>query len=528
MSPPETVLNEPAVAMPAGTANAIGAPRTILGIRTWMVTLLLFSLPLLAYWPTTFHDFGLRDDYSNLREAHEEIGKVLRFCASHARPIYGWMLQATYGQTNSVQNLQWMRFIGALLLGALSLVSFRALRALGWRSGPSLCFALMLALVPSSQVIASWAVGWPYAATALLAVCGFFAAEGALRMGLRDSLARAAGRWMLALSVMVVTALIYQPSSMFYIVPLAAALLAQRHRTLPQTVRWVAIHMGFVGLALGFAYLTMSALYAAGVFVKSGRIAFEHHWIEKMAWFLGEALPNGLSMFVLNDNNQHGHSLYMGGAALAGLILIAGVYLEWRRYGRRRGMIWLGALMVLPTFACGVSLIASEHYATYRTILAMTAVLLCFLVASVAAMTEYWSTSARRLLAALAVALAFLTAQHHAYALIAVPQGNEWQLIMAGAKHVRLDGPRQRIYAVASSPADISTATIYHDEFGSLSSNSEWVPREMFKRAMHDLHPEIQNLDARYDFATGPRVPEGQKFDVIIDMHRLRQFYTDN
>ena len=120
MSPPETVLNEPAVALPAGTANAIGAPRSILGVRTWMVTLLLFSLPLLAYWPTTFHDFGLRDDYSNLREAHEEMGKVLRFCASHARPIYGWLLQTTYGQTSSVQNLQWMRFMGSLLLGALS------------------------------------------------------------------------------------------------------------------------------------------------------------------------------------------------------------------------------------------------------------------------------------------------------------------------------------------------------------------------------------------------------------------------
>jgi hypothetical protein len=50
----------------------------------------------------------------------------------------------------------------------------------------------------------------------------------------------------------------------------------------------------------------------------------------------------------------------------------------------------------------------------------------------------------------------------------------------------------------------------------------------MFKRAMHDLHPEIQNLDARYDFATGPRLPEGQTFDVIIDLHRLRQFYTNN
>jgi hypothetical protein len=528
MSLPKPVLNEPAVAVPVGTPNAITAPRAVPGIRAWMLTALLFLIPLLAYWPTTFHDFGLRDDYSNLREAHEEIGKVVKFCASHARPIYGYLLQATYGATSSVQNLQWMRFIAALLLGALSLVSFRGLRALGWKVGPSLSFAVLLALVPSSQVVASWAVGWPYEATALLAVAGFFTAEGALAIGLRAGLGRAVGQWLLALCLMVVAALIYQPSAMFYVVPLAAALIAQRHRSLPQSARWLGFHVGFVGVTLALAYLTVSLLYAAGVFVKSGRVAFEHHWIEKMGWFLGEAVPNALSMFILNDNNQRDHSLYFGGAALAGLILIAGVFLEWRRHGRDRGMVWLAALLGLPTFACAVSLIASEHYATYRTILAMTAVLLCFLVASVAAMTELWSANARRLLATLAVALAFLTAEHHSYALIAVPQGNEWQLVLAGAKHVRLDGPRQSIFAIASSPADISTATIYHDEFGSLSSNSEWVPREMFKRAMHDLHPEMQNLDARYDFATGPRLPEGQKFDVIIDLHRLRQFYTNN
>ncbi len=529
MSLPKTVLNEPAVAVPVGTPNAISKPRALPGIRTWVLTVLLFSVPLLTYWPTTFHDFGLRDDYSNLREAHEEVGKVVKFCASHARPIYGWLLQATYGQTSSVQNLQWMRFIAALLLGALSLVSFRALRALGWRFGPSLSFAILLTLVPSSQVVASWAVGWPYAATALLAVAGFFTADGALTIGLRAGMGRAVTQWLLAVSLMVVSALIYQPSAMFYIVPLAAALIAQRHRSLTQSIRWLGIHLGVVSLSLALAYVTMSVLYAAGVFVKSGRIAFEHHWVEKIAWFLREAVPNALSLFVLNDNNLRDHSLYMGGAALAGLILIAGVFLEWRRYGRTRGMIWLAALVGLPTFACAVSLIASEHYATYRTILAMTAVLLCFLVASVSALTEYWSTSARRLLAVLAVALGFLTAQHHSYALIAVPQGNEWQLILAGAKHVRLDGPRPpRIFAIASSPADISTATIYHDEFGSLSSNSEWVPREMFKRAMHDLHPEIQNLDARYDFSSGYVLPEGQNYDVIIDLHRLRQFYTNN
>ena len=99
---------------------------------------------------------------------------------------------------------------------------------------------------------------------------------------------------------------------------------------------------------------------------------------------------------------------------------------------------------------------------------------------------------------------------------------------LEGAKQVRLNPTvKPRIFAIASSPADLSTATIYHDEFGSLSSNSEWVPKEMFKRAMHDLHPEIANINMRYDFSEGYKLPADQHFDLIIDMRRLRQFYSD-
>ena len=145
-------------------------------------------------------------------------------------------------------------------------------------------------------------------------------------------------------------------------------------------------------------------------------------------------------------------------------------------------------------------------------------------------LTEHWNAANRRLLAALLLAGAFFTAQHHVYALIAVPQGNEWQLIVAGAKHVHLSASARAAHLRdRSEPADISTASIYHDEFGSLSSNSEWVPKEMFKRAMHDLHPGDREHQVALRFRDrSESCRPDQRFDVIIDMRRLRQFYTDN
>ena len=141
MSVPETIVSEQTIAVPVAHPGVAVGHRSVVGVRGWMLTALLFLVPLVAYWPATFHDFGLRDDYSNLREAHEEPSTVIKFCASHARPIYGWLLQATYGQTTSVQNLEWLRFAASLLLGAIAFVSFRGLRALGWSFSTSLCYA---------------------------------------------------------------------------------------------------------------------------------------------------------------------------------------------------------------------------------------------------------------------------------------------------------------------------------------------------------------------------------------------------
>src|ERR1700678_3618209 len=283
MSVPETIVTEPSIAVPIGDGSAAGHPsavaqpavaghpgvvghagikvdrRSVLGLRAWLLTGMLFLVPLVTYWPATFHDFGLRDDYSNLRESHEEIGKVVQFCASHARPIYGWLLQSTYGQTTSVHSLEWVRLFASFLLGALSLVMYRGLRALGWPSSSSLCVAVLVSLVPASQVIAGWAVGWPYAATALLAIAAFFTVEGALAVRRAAGTTRFLGQWALGVALMAVSALIYQPSALFYVVPMAAALIARRERTLTATVRWALAHIATVFASLGLAYCIMTA-----------------------------------------------------------------------------------------------------------------------------------------------------------------------------------------------------------------------------------------------------------------------------
>jgi hypothetical protein len=46
------------------------------------------------------------------------------------------------------------------------------------------------------------------------------------------------------------------------VVPLTAALIAQRQRGAAPTARWLAIHLGFVAAALLLAYCTMTALYS--------------------------------------------------------------------------------------------------------------------------------------------------------------------------------------------------------------------------------------------------------------------------
>ncbi len=487
---------------------------------TWALTLTLFALLLATYWNTTFHYFGFRDDYSNLGEAHEQPGKIIHFIASHGRPVYGFLLEYSFGWIDSIQNLQWLRFAGAIGLGLVATFLFGLLRRRGWSLSAAAFTAVAASLTPAAQVIASWATAWPYTVAALLSLGGF---------ALADSVSQRwrISRWAGALLLMALAALVYQPSGLFYCVGMATALPDRRGRSWGENLHWTGAHLAIVFGGLAVAYLIVKALYLTGVFEASARIAFEHDPLGKFWWFVRGPLPNALSIFVLNDDDGSTRAAFTASAGLAAALLAAGLGVEWWRRGGRAGGFWLILLVLLPLAAYSVNLAVADRYASYRTTFALTGVLLVFLTLSWVNLCGLAGRGGRMIEGfgyVVALALAVYTAHFHAFALIAVPQSGELQIIQDTVEHVApLDRPI-RIYFVQPSLADSPAAIAYHDEFGSLSTNNDWMPKEIFDELMRERLPTLPNREQRYEMQSGyGSPPQDKAFDFVIDMRKLRQ-----
>lgn len=493
----------------------------------WAIALLLLLLPLATYWNTTFHDFGLRDDYANLREAHEEPGKILQFTASHARPVYGWLLQYSFEHIDEIAGLEWLRLAGAAGLGLAAAALFGLLLRVGWHWPAAGFAAAMTVLAPAAQIVAGWATAWPYPVAALLALGGF-----ALANANREDYPwlRRTG----AVVLVTASALIYQPNSLLYLVGIAAVLPVLRGQPPLARLRWVSVHLVIVAAGLAVAFLIMKLSYVAGVFTASNRIAFEADPVGKLGWFLREPLLNALNLLVLNDDGGATRTMYSVSAWITALLLAAGLGVEGWRRGGWAGGFWLLLLAILLPTALVANLAAAERFATYRTIFALTAVVLIFLTLSWQNLCSLAGRAGRIIEVsgyAILLTMAIVVARDHAYFLIALPQGEELQILQRIADRIVPREPPLRIYFVQplseDSPAEIS----YHDEFGALSTSgalvagSDWAPKEIFKHLIRQRFPDLTDRERYYQLQAGIQPPpKDQLFDLIIDMRQICRF----
>jgi hypothetical protein len=474
-----------------------------------LVLLALIVIPALVYVPTALHEYAMRDDYSHLREAHEEPGKLLRFHASLGRPVYGALMESSFAQLADVPSLRRARLGSLALLVGLGLFVLSQLRALDWALREATAVALGLTLLPAARMMVAWAAQWGFALALWFSVSGFALGERALRrQGGRTATLAA------ALAMYTLAALTYQSHAGFSMLLVGAALLASR-----RSPRWVATHVAlFLGGLLAAFMVTRGALHA-GLVPASSRTVLERMPLDKLGWFFTQPLPDALALFVLHDDARpHAPGFWL--AVAAAFTWLAGASVLVMRERPRREWLAPGAcLLALPFITHVVSLAAAERSTAYRTQFGLSALMLVYVVAAHARLGRSLPRAWPALLGLL-LAVAWFAAGRQSFALVAESQGREWARMrdaVAGASF----GPSTRVYVVEPTQADRLSELIHYDEFGSLTSASDWAPREMFTQALRVRFPHGLPRGHAFSYAQGRALPGPGAHDLVIDM-RMR------
>jgi hypothetical protein len=485
-------------------------------MRRWLCVAAFLILPLVVYWPTITHEYGFRDDYSTLREAHERPGWLMQLTSSSGRPVYGALLEASLSEVDQVSELAMLRALSALLAGVVGVLLWRQLSRSGWSDMQAGAMGVAVMLLPGMQVVVAWAIAWPIALALGVALCGFLLIErGMHNLRRLGSVSVAAGA-----ALYFVAGLTYQTSALFAIVPIAATLLLRPETTARNDARWIMVHIGALFAALFAGFLVMNVAFTEGVVQEMARMRIEPHPFIKLLWFARNPLPNSIALFALRDSLATPFQFWIVLAAIVVVILLGFVYGAKTAQQRMR---WLFVALLLPVVAHSVSLAASSQAIGYRTLLPLAGLYLVLAVFGMRAIVMRFKLprlAESGTVAAILVTAAVL-AWHHALTLIAEPQGNEWQLIESAANRMRLTN-ETRVYMIRPSMEHRSTERTYADEYGSLTADADWAAKEMFKAAVRERFPDGLPEGTDYLLTTGFGPPPPIGYDLVVDLRALK------
>jgi hypothetical protein len=489
--------------------------------RRMIIAALVMALPVAVFWSTIFYHYGFRDDYSIIQEADEEPGKVFRVCAGYARPLYGVLLETTAAWIERIDDLRWMRLAGAVSVGLVSGTAFFVFTEVGWGIGLSALLSATIGLLPAAQIISSWAICWPHGLAAVLGLLAFLLTDQALRTktSWRQLPGMLTGSVILALGV-----LFYQQHSLFYFVGMGAAFVAFREGSAKQRMAWVMRHCIVAASGLGLALIVMLVLIELNIAARTYQMQLEPDPLGKLWWFVTGPLKNALGIVVLNDELGKNRVIHLVVLVLTLSLLSAGAWNRWRLKGANDAGLWLAVLILLVMLSYSVNLASTNRFVAYRHLWAPTSILLLFSVAGLKSLSGLWRRAGK--VGAPAVLSLFLIAsvvlaRDQAYELVALPQSEELAVIEEAAKRIDITR-RPRVFIVISSRRNAPSAVRFADEFGSLSTDAEWVSAEMLSGIMKERFPDSGNVTKLYQLGCGDVLPPKQRYDVVIDLRNLK------
>lgn len=473
-------------------------------VRQWPAPLSLLALPVLLYWPALWMRYGFRDDYSTLREAVEEPGKLFGFTSSAGRPVYGLFLEPSFRLLDGIDDLAWWRLASALWIGcAAVLLGWILRRRLGWGAFEAWCTAALITLLPPAQILIGWAICWPHNMAVAVGLLAFAVNDWGLA---RNGAARRIAACSFGTALLITAILSYQPSGLFYVVPVAAGVLSLSGvRSVQDRLGWLVRHVALVVLGLVAAFGVTKAIFLFGIAEAGGRVAVETAWGDKLLWLLRTPLDNALGLFVLENDLDPTARIHHLVAGLVSAVAVLGGVLEWRRQGVRAAALWFGSGAALALLAYAVSMVAVERWPTYRTMYALSGIVVVYLVRTLvllgAGQGNRWPWRRHATTGALAL-LCGIGAWHARHSLVvchAETQSAELGRLEEAAAQLDPDS-QSRVLVLLPHPKQSWAELRYLDEFGSLSADSEWCTKEMLLLLLHERFPDQPELVGRLHF----------------------------
>ena len=333
------------------------------------IPLLIACLVGVCYSSVVMNRYGFYDDYVFLDTSSNsfDLFSLVGPFSLQGRPLNGLFVNIGYSWANySISKLSILRSVGLFGVWCAGLGLYYFCRAHRLTTVTSLALSCSIILLPSFQVYASWAILFavPFAALFALAAAFLLTPPCSTLEG------NQAGKITLSAALLLTALLIYQPTAMFFCTGIALSLIASVSAGTPWEFRRFSATAISLGAALGLGLLVQRASLIYSSITPSGvrgdRIALAHDIAKKLGWFVSELLPNAFSLFFVPG------SLVATGAVLA--LIVTGAVLYCRRHGRPAWLALTGAACCM-IIAAAPNLATAENWATYRSIVAVGAVI---------------------------------------------------------------------------------------------------------------------------------------------------------
>lgn len=463
---------------------------------------------------------GFTDSYTEL--AGYLQGSVRGYdiqTVAFGRPLYAMLMDVTMPHIGTIADLRWLRFTALVGLAALALMLYLMLRRVGLGEIPALLIPLILCTLPPFEVWIAWGICAYFPWAAAVSGAAYLVAEEALRR-------RASWRrWALAVSgflLLLVSALIYQPALLVFLVFAAITLLFRKDALLPTSIHVVyalAMLILVIGLDALAARVLPQLVYGHGI--GGARTELTGAPLDKAIWFVHQPLLDSFNLWNL-----------LPSPALAWLIAAGaggGLWLFLRGTWRLRAFKMIVAALLLP-LSYVPNLLVAESWASYRTqaaLMSLIALYLCLALIGYGRLLE--PILARRAsppAGALTVALLALllvvggaTAVSNVQMDFVTPQAEELAFLTR-----QLDQPAlataKSVYVIPCTWSDTISPVARYDEFGLPSCSQYWVPGPMVWLVLREQHPAQAHLPIVMATTGAIKPPPGS---LVIDLRLLRQ-----